>query len=63
MRSLKKSLNITFFNPNTEEEIVQAMAGVLAYNLAENNENIKFDNSNSNYFQDSQKEIEDELEM
>lgn len=61
MRILKKSLNITFFNPNTEEDIVQAIAGVLAYNLAENNENIKFDYSNSNSFQDSHKNIEDEL--
>ena len=43
MRILKKSLNITFINPNTEEQIVQAMAGVLAYNLAENDDNIKFD--------------------
>ena len=40
---MKKALNITFFNPNTEEQIVQAMAGVLAYNLAENDDNIKFD--------------------
>ena len=63
MRILKKSLNITFINPNTEEQIVQAMAGVLAYNLAENNENIKFDYSNSNSFQDSHKNIEDELEL
>ncbi len=31
----KKGLKITFINPNTEEQIVQAMAGVLAYNLAE----------------------------
>lgn len=62
MRILKKSLNITFINPNTEEQIVQAFAGVLAYNLAENNENIKFD-YNSNSFQDSHKNIEDELEM
>lgn len=59
---MKKSLNITFINPNTEEQIVQAMAGVLAYNLAENNEKIKFDYSNSNSFQDSH-DIEDELEM
>ena len=50
---MKKSLNITFINPNTEEQIVQAMAGVLAYNLAENNEKIIFD-YNSNSFQDSQ---------
>ena len=53
VRLLKKSLNITFINPNTEEEIVQAMAGVLAYNLAEKNEKITFDYS-SNSFQDSQ---------
>ena len=59
---MKKSLNITFINPNTEEEIVQAIAGVVAYNLAENDEKIKFD-YNSNSFQDSQKEIEEELEM
>ena len=62
MRILKKGLKITFINPNTEEQIVQAMAGVLAYNLAENDENIKFD-YNSNSFQDSHKKIEDELEM
>jgi hypothetical protein len=46
-------LNITFINPNTEEQIVQAMAGVLAYNLAENDEKIKFDYSNLNSFQNS----------
>ena len=44
-------------------KIGQAMAGVLAYNLAENNENIKFDYSNSNSFQDSQHKIEYKLEM
>ena len=61
---MKKSLNITFINPNTEEQIIQAMAGVSAYNLAENDEKIKFDYSNSNSFQDSHKEIEDdELEL
>ena len=60
MRILKKSLNITFINPNTEEQIVQAMAGVLAYNLAENDEKIKFD-YNSNSFRDSHKENELEL--
>lgn len=59
---MKKSLNITFINPNTEEQIVQAMAGVLAYNLAENDEKIKFDYSNSNSFQDSH-DIENELEL
>ena len=59
---MKKSLNITFINPNTEEQIVQAISGVLAYNLAENDEKIKFDYSNSNSFQDSH-DIEDELEL
>lgn len=63
MRILKKSLNITFINPNTEEQIVQAMAGCLAYNLAENDENIKFDCNSSNTYQNSHKEIEDELEI
>lgn len=63
MRILKKSLNITFINPNTEEQIVQAMSGVLAYNLAENDENIKIDYSNSNSYQSSHEEIEDELEL
>ena len=32
------SLHITFINPNTEEQIVQAFAGYLAYNLAEKDE-------------------------
>lgn len=63
MRILKKSLNIIFINPNKEEEIVQAMAGVLAYNIAENDENIKFDYNNSNTYQNSHKEIQDELEL
>lgn len=63
MRILKKSLNITFINPNTEEQIVQAMAGVLAYNLAENDKNIQFDYNNSNSNQNFHKEIEDELEL
>ena len=48
---MKKALNITF--SNTEEQIVQAFAGVLAYNLAENNKNIKFDYTNVNTFQNS----------
>ena len=43
MRILKKGLKITFINPNTEEQIVQAMAGSLAYNLAENDNKIIFD--------------------
>ena len=38
VRILKKNLNITFINPNTEEQIVQAMAGYLAYSLDEKNE-------------------------
>ena len=62
MRILKKSLNITFFNPNTEEQIVQALAGVLAYNLTENDEKIKFD-YNQKCFQNSHDEIKDELEL
>lgn len=61
MRILKKSLNITFINPNTEEQIVQAMAGVLAYNLTENDEKIKFD-YNLNSYQNSRKAIDEELE-
>ena len=63
MRILKKGLNITFINPNTEEQIVQAMAGVLAYNLAENDEKIKFDYKNLNSFQNSHSIEDDELEV
>ena len=59
---MKKSLNITFINPNTEEQIVQAMAGVLAYNLTENDEKIKFD-YNSNSYQNSHKAVDEELEL
>ena len=59
---MKKSLNITFINPNTEEQIVQAMASVLAYNLAENDDKITFDYKNSSSYQNSH-EIEDELEL
>ena len=62
VRILKKGLNITFINPNSEEQIVQAMAGVLAYNLAENDEKIEFDYTNSKNYQNSHN-IEDELEM
>ena len=62
VRILKKSLNITFINPNTEEQIVQAMAGVIAYNLAENDGKIKFDYGNSKSFQTSRC-IEDEIEI
>ena len=64
MRVLKKGLKITFINPNTEEQIVQAMAGVLAYNLAENDEKLIFDYKNSNSYQNSYEEMEDdELEL
>ena len=59
---MRKSLNITFINPNTEEQIVQAMAGCLAYNLAENDNKIIFD-YNSNTYQNSHEEIENELEL
>ena len=62
MRILKKGLNITFINPNTEEQIVQAMAGVISYNLAENDEKIKFD-YNSNAYQNSHSMEDEELEM
>ena len=61
MRILKKGLKITFINPNTEEQIVQAMAGVLAYNLAENDNKIIFD-YNSNAYQNSHS-IEEEIEL
>ena len=61
---MKKGLKITFINPNTEEKIVQAMAGVLAYNLAENDERVTFDYKNSNSYQNSHQEMEDvELEL
>ena len=60
MRILKKKLNITFINPNTEEQIVQAISGVLAYNLAEQNPSVKFDYTNS---QNSHQIEEDELEI
>lgn len=59
---MKKKLNITFVNPNTEEQIVQAIAGILAYNLAENNKYIKFSCQDKN-FQNSKKKIEGELEL
>ena len=52
MRILKKGLKITFINPNTEEQVVQAIAGVLAYNLAESDNKIIFD-YNSNAYQNS----------
>jgi hypothetical protein len=63
VRILKKGLKITFINPNTEEQIVQAFAGVLAYNLAENDERIVFDYNNSKSYQNSHEEIEDEIEL
>ena len=42
MGILKKALKIKFVNPNTEEQIVQAIAGFLAYNLAESEEKLVF---------------------
>ena len=60
VRILKKSLNITFFNPNTEEQIVQALAGVLAYNLIENDEKIKFC-YNQKCFQNFHDEIKEKI--
>ena len=61
MRILQKSLNITFSNPNTEEQIVQAIAGVLAYNVAENDKKIKFEYKNINSYQNSHKKIQEKL--
>lgn len=55
---LKKPLKITFVNPNTEEDMVQAMSGILAYNLIEQDENITFEYSKS-----CQKQNNYELEM
>lgn len=60
---MKKGLKITFINPNTEEQIVQAMAGVLAYNLAEKDDKVIFDYKNSNSYQNSQSMEEEELEL
>ena len=62
MRVLKKSLKITFINPNTEEQVVQAIAGVIAYNLAESDNKIIFD-YNSNAYQNSHSMEYEELEM
>ena len=61
VRILKKGLKITFINPNTEEQIVQAMAGVLDYNLAENDDKIIFDYKNSSSYQNSHSIEEEEL--
>ena len=44
---MKKELKITFVNPNTEADIVKAMAGILAYNLREQDENVEFEYSKS----------------
>ena len=63
VRILKKGLKITFINPNTEEQIVQAMAGVLAYNLAENDDKVIFDYKNSSSYQNSHSIEEEELKM
>mgnify|MGYP007022375980 FL=1 len=57
---MKKGLKITIINTNTEEQIVQAMAGVLAYNLAENDNKVIFDYKNSSSYQNSHEEMEDE---
>lgn len=63
MRILKRNLNITFINPNTEKQIVQAIAGCLAYKLAENDEYIKFDYNNSDIYQNPHEEVEEELKL
>ena len=57
---MKKGLKITFVNPNTEEQIVQAMAGILAYNLAESDDKITFDYKNSSSYQNFHEEMDDE---
>ena len=62
VRILKKGLKITFINPNTEEQIVQVMAGVLAYNLAENDDKVIFDYKNSSSYQNYHSIEEEELE-
>ena len=61
MGILKKSLKIKFINPNTEDQIVQTIAGYIAYNLAENEEKIVFNYDNGNC-QNSHIQ-EDELEI
>lgn len=58
--NLKKKLNITFTNPNTEEQIVQAIAGVLAYNLAEIDSKMVFDYKN---IDNNSNEEDEELEI
>ena len=64
VRVLKKGLKITFINPNTEEQIVQAFAGSLAYNLVENDNKIIFDYKDSSSYQNSHEVLEDdELEL
>ena len=63
VRVLKKALKITFINPNTEEQIVQAMAGVLAYNLADNDDKIIFDYKNSSSYQNSHSMEDGEIEL
>ena len=54
---MKKGLNITFINPNTEEQIVQAMAGVIAYNLAESGEEVVFDYKNLTHYSNQRLQV------
>ena len=56
---MKKQLNITFINPNTEDEIVRALSTIVAYNLSEKDNNIIFDYKNC----ENSHDIENELEM
>jgi hypothetical protein len=56
-------LKITFINPNTEEQRVQAMVGVLAYNLVENDDKVIFDYKNSSSYQNSHSMEDGELQM
>ena len=56
---MKKQLNITFINPNTEDEIVRALSTIVAYNLAEKDSNTVFDYNNC----ENSHDIEDKLEI
>ena len=62
MGILKKGLKIKFINPNNEEQIVQAIAGYIAYNLAENEGKIVFDyevdNAQNSHLQNEKLEMD-----
>ena len=56
---MKKSLNKTFINSNTEEQIVQAMLEVFEYNLDKNDKILKFDYKDTNSYQSFRKKTKD----